>query len=110
MAEATYRIVYYQDHQIDHVGEIPMAEAEAWATLATSWGLHVVTGWTTGKCSCGAGFWATKGDVHRSEHVERIEAKDDGLDGLDDGLLDIALAVGLLAPASHREGLRLVAS
>jgi len=98
MADRTYRMIYIQNGHLDLVSEILMTRAEAYGQLAASRALHAICGWATVQCVCGEGFVATKGEVRRSEHVEHIDAH--AYEAEAEDVESIALAVGLLAPAS----------
>ena len=90
VADRQYRMVFIQDDSVDHLSEIPMTAAEAYEQLGTSMALHIITGWSVQQCDCGHGFIASRGDVTRAEHVERVE-----------GIEDLALALGILYPESR---------
>lgn len=96
-----YRAIYHQQGRLDHVSEIHVSEAEAWSHLNTSRALHVLTGWLVRECPCGAGFIALKGDIRRSEHIERVYAVE--VENDIEAIESLALALGLLAPASSRQ-------
>ena len=113
VTERPYRMVFVQDDKVDHLSEIPLTAAEAFEQLGTSMALHIITGWTVVQCACGHGFHAQRDDVLRSEHVERLEGEDVSpalaavLEDIPNVISDVSAALreGLLAPASHVDGL-----
>jgi hypothetical protein len=69
--------------------------------LANDW-LHRISGFSVGECACGGGRWYEKNDTRRGVHIEVFFPDEDA------AVESLALALGLLAPASHRDGLEVV--
>src|SRR6186713_2180204 len=94
MAEQRYFIINRDTDNAVYATE-PMDALDAYQDLATTRGLLIITGWEVEACACGFGIQARKGDLVRRVHMVPEEKSEEST----------LLALGLLAPASHRAGL-----
>jgi hypothetical protein len=79
----------------------PLDAMEAAELIAIDHMLHQATGWAIERCSCGLGFAARKNSHTRFFHISVF-------DNPEDDLVSLALAVGVLAPASRKDRLEVV--
>lgn len=73
----------------------PTEAREAAEMMAAEHFLHLLAGWSVERCSCGMGFTASRNGLKRSVHLECVE----------DDILSIALALGVIHPASIKDRL-----
>ena len=81
MAPRFYRISHVQNGR-EHLDSVVMDEVEAYEVMGITRMLHEAFGFETGVCPCGRGYAATRGDVHRVEHLVPVDA-----DELQDALM-----------------------
>ena len=87
-----FRLIYFENSGAIFPSEILLDAEDAAGHLATEHYLHQLAGWNVERCGCGLGFIATKKGKARALHLEEVEGDPES----------IALALGLLQPASKR--------
>lgn len=90
----SYRVLTVDSNGDTFVSDEVLDTADGFDHLSIARMLHVCSSWAVEPCDCGLGFTARKGVLQRVIHLLPEES----------GIEDIALALGLLAPASRADG------
>lgn len=96
-AEATYRLMTLDADGSVYEGPVLHSALEAAEAIATEHFMHSLTRWDIERCSCGLGFLASKDGKTRAYHIEIVDEDTD--------LVALALSIGVLHPASVKDGL-----
>jgi hypothetical protein len=100
-ADQLYRIGTIDCDGSEYVSDDVLDGLDMYQHLALQRGLWIVSGWATTTCKCGLSVTGTK--AGRTRTVVALPVEDAAT--IEDELIHLAVAVGLLAPASHRDGL-----